>query len=454
MGKPMSRVEIQGVVWITAAVVLACSSSKPSDDAAPPGPPPPRFWLRDQPLAETKGATPDKTVVGPALVELLADGEVLSPPETGQAIHGFLPDDARTKPGDRRGLMLYGQRISDLHLDSPTGPVVGRIHPGAFLSVAPHDETHWQVAVPRYSGLLAYVEKSALGPTPQRQVTPVQTGKRVEDFGMDLWTPGGTKAFTTLLCGDFHVQDQDGGAIASQYYDGIEITGRLDTSQWIWGEHGETRCLGRLVYDVKGHLREGAGKDFRDSVEIERIPEGYVRVQLPPVDPFVDLMDRRASFFWLVETKRGLECHEWKVATAARERKAPEGPRITGKIKRLRDPIQAELDAQYHPSSAPDTPGDLALWGPHFKEGGYKCGRRFSILASGAEWLYVDNPGLRKGPVSGTLVAFHPADVEHWFLTSGACQAAKTKADEVLARDRSQAKHLGMHFDCFDRLME
>jgi hypothetical protein len=69
-----------------------------------------------------------------------------------RSLEGFIPEAIRKTPADRRGLMLHGQRVSELHLDSPAGPVIGRIHPGAFVSVAPQDGATWLVAVPRYSG--------------------------------------------------------------------------------------------------------------------------------------------------------------------------------------------------------------------------------------------------------------------------------------------------------------
>lgn len=445
--------------WLAVAA-SSCTEAAPSGGPpAPAAPPPPRFWLVDTKLAAEPGAAPTRSIQGPVLIELLPGGKVRSVPEAREAFEGFIPEAMMKTPADRRGLMLHGQRVSELHLDSPAGPVIGRIHPGAFVSIAPQDDgATWLVAVPRYSEssgeghpLLAYVDRSALGPAPQKQVPPVLAGKVSRDFGLPLWADDLSRVLVNrLLCGDFYITGEDGRERASQYHDGIEVSGRLDV--WTWRDRGESACLGRMVFQRGERLQEARGKDWLDAAAIEAVPEGYRRLDLPEKDPLAAVIERRASVFWLVQTKRGLECHEWRV-TQSSARKGATPAVLEGQLRRQRDPIHAYFRFDYGPSPGGPVRGDLSLWGPYFTGGGYKCGRPFSLVGADTDLLYVDNPKLRTDPPGEwKLVAYHPDDVEHWFLGREACETARGRAVDTLARDPGAADHLGLHFDCFDEL--
>jgi hypothetical protein len=65
----------------------------------------------------------------------------------------------------------------------------------------------------------------------------------------------------------------------------------------------------------------------------------------------------------------------------------------------------------------------------------------------------VDNPKLRTDPpAEWKLSAYHPDDVEHWFLGRESCETARARAADTLARDPGAADHLGLHLDCFYEL--
>lgn len=196
-------------------------------------------------------------------MELLAGGKVRSLPGAAEPFEGYLPAEALTTPADRRGLMLHARRVVDLRLGAPDGEVVGRLHPGALVSVAPDAAAGtWLVAVPRYTDanggpLLAHVERDALGPEPRPIVPPVLPGEVHRDFSLTLWRDDASNAFVNrTLCGDFHVTEDRGRLRVTQYHAGVELTGRLDFSvPWSWGDRGEHGFLGRLVFRKDGSGR-------------------------------------------------------------------------------------------------------------------------------------------------------------------------------------------------------
>jgi hypothetical protein len=277
-------------------------------------------------------------------------------------------------------------------------------------------------------------------------------GRLVRDFAFPVWIADSSRLLVNrLLCGEFHVTDGEGRARVTQYYDGIEITDVLDSS-WYWGDRGESTCLGRLVFRRDHQLEEGRGKDWRDAAAIDAVPEHYLRVDLPEKAPLASVIERRASVFWLVQTRRGLECHEWRVTQSSSRRDAPR-TELEGELRRQRDPIRAYFKFHYAPSLGGLVAGNLDLWGPYFTGGGYKCVRPFSLLGADADLLYVDNPRLRSGPPRGwELVAYHPDDVERWYRGREACETARARAADVLSRDSGAVDRLGLHFDCFDEL--
>ena len=125
------------LVWLCFALGIGCRGNR-----APPAPPDTRpgealrrYWLRDAELLDSPGGRAVRTVDAPILIELSQDGGVRKADGTGMWL-GYLPEALLQTPEPGHGLMLYAQRVGELHLDSPSGPVIGRLHPGAVVTVA------------------------------------------------------------------------------------------------------------------------------------------------------------------------------------------------------------------------------------------------------------------------------------------------------------------------------
>jgi hypothetical protein len=181
-------------------------------------------------------------------------------------------------PRDRAGLVLWAQRPVDMHLDSPDGAVIGRLHPGAMVGVVPFGPAHFIIAVPRYrlnggGPLYAYVERDALASAPSVEAAPVQSGEVLHDFAAVIRLGHGD-VYVQLLCGD--LRRRPDGRI-SQYYRGVEIRG-TDTrglmGEAIEGRRGQARCPPPHVYrDTSGFFLHD-GRDGLDRTPLSELPRG------------------------------------------------------------------------------------------------------------------------------------------------------------------------------------
>ena len=107
--------------------------------------------------------------------------------------------------------LLYAQRAAEIHFQSPSGPVIGRVHPGARVEVAPTDAGHVRIVLPavftwdkRNEQLVALVDNDVFSPTPRplaavtfpAAISGYLMAKLVEAFG---WETGSTLMMTALL---------------------------------------------------------------------------------------------------------------------------------------------------------------------------------------------------------------------------------------------------------------
>lgn len=457
-------------VWAIALLAIQCHHATPRNGDSAGHVPPPRYWLQRVSLSEGPNGPPVHTVQGPVLIELSENGYVNTPSDAKEQVAGYLTEATLTQPADRAGLMLYAQRTTDLHLDSKQGPVIGRLHPGAFVGVAVRGEGRGMVAVPRYNRtnaadpktLLAYVDVSALGPHPAPEVVPVLAGRVAHDFGVSLHLRGQWAAVDNLLCGELHFVEVDGDTRATQYYRGVEVSGWLE-SKWYWGDHGPTPCPGRTVFRHRDTLFLLDGRDWLDARAVASIPADFMRVAPPKDDPLRAAILAGTSVYWLTRSDEQLVCREWR--PKARWLRAGQTgvnclakqDMLEGELLQRNDSLGTYFPMNYTPVAADQSGGSLELLGPYFKRfgTGYKCGVAFQLLAAVGDVLFMERPGVYAAggppPKEYKPVAFHPQDVERWYLTRESCHAALAKAELAIQQDPSSTERLGLHVGCSEK---
>jgi hypothetical protein len=131
----------------------------------------PQYWLTNTVLLDHQGGIPVANVAAPRLVELLPGGRVRSRDTTTPPLDGYLPSAVLREPGRDRGLMLYAQSMGEMHCDHPGSSPLGRVHPGAFVSVVPTDDRIVRIGSLPFAWsrkeLDVYVARDILGTTPQ-----------------------------------------------------------------------------------------------------------------------------------------------------------------------------------------------------------------------------------------------------------------------------------------------
>lgn len=458
------------VFLIALLVTTQCHRGVPPESGSGTHAPLPRYWLQRASLSEVPNGPPVRSVQDPVLIELAEDGHVSSLPGAKEMFAGYLAETTLTRPADRAGLMLYAQRTTELHLDSKGGPVIGRLHPGAFVGVAVSGEGRGVVAVPRYTRtnaaeprtLLAYVDANALGPHPVREVAPAFEGRRVYNFGLPLHLRDQWAAVDNLLCGAFHVVEGQGDTRATQYYRGVEVSGWLESS-WNWGDHGPTPCPARSVFRHQNRLVLLDGRDWLDTREIPSIPAGFMLVEPPRTDPLGAALVAGKSIYWLTRSSDQLACREWRPkahwlrAGQTGVNGLAQQDMLQGELLQRNDSLGTYHPISYTPVAVDKSGGSIELLGPYFKRfgTGYKCVVAFQLRAARGDVLFVERLGTHSSggapPKEYTRVAFHPQDVEHWYLTQDSCNAALASAERAIQQNTANAERLGLHVDCNDQ---
>lgn len=418
------------------------------------------FWLRNATLLDRPQGAPTGTVRGPLLVELHAEGRVRSVLGGTVTIEGFLPSERLTTPADRSGLMLYAQRSTELHHSSPSGPVIGRLHPGAFVSVAPGGDDRWAtIGVSRYGaagegagpGLIAYAERSALGPEPRPLVAPELGGRVVLDQRLPLIAPGAAAPFTETLGGPLHVEAER-PLLLAQSRQGIELRGTLDpTYGEVVGERrGWLGSRGRAVYRTRAGLVLVDGQDELDGIDVDVVPADFLPYEALPQEPLAEALLAQRPLYWTVLGRQGATCEAWKPAEIQRPAGSPRW--LEGQLCRPRDPEDTCYSVRYGPEPlAAQRDPVLVLLGPHWRDGGTRCGTPYALVGRGDDVLYLAGTGRVWVPrlADGSeAIAFHPADWEQWFLTKDACESRRA-AGWIRVADGADARRAGVHFDCY-----
>jgi hypothetical protein len=440
------------------------------------------YWLRNSPLLD-ESDKPIGTVRAPQLVQVDPKRRARSLPGAAQVIDGLLPASLFDAPKDDEGLALYAQKRADLHYESENGPVIGRIYPGAFVSVAPARPPaapgYLEIALPAIRApnagqtqVVAIVEASALGTSPQPLQGPSAEGRLVRDFVMSspLWAaeiaPDSVPPFASTLCGDIRVLALgERRTKISQYHAGVELIGWYDYLIDVDNYCPLHLCNQRFVVQRGQSLTlTGTGTTTADTTPIASPPEGFVHAELSDKDPLAERIKRRLPVYWLVKTKaHSARCSRW-IFDGVTESKAESGTRkLEGRMRS--DPIIVDgnktlpsFELSYEPGNH-ERGGTLMLAGLNFNRQGAPPGAQVEgnsyrgMIAYSFVGTTKDALRMLDGVWSSNkvLVAWHPDDEEHWFLSAEACTAAANAAASALRADPERLPG-HFHMDCFSEL--
>jgi len=384
-----------------------------------------------------------------------------------------------------QALALYGQRQADLHDESENGPVIGRIYPGALVTVVtegpPVGSGYRKIALPGFRAataartqVVAVVEASALGTKPQPLQGPSTEGRLVRDFVMNspLWAaelmPDSAPAFASTLCGEIRVLALGTRrSKISQYHAGVELIGWYDYLIDVDNYCPLHRCNQRfVVQDGQSLSLTGMGSTQADKTPISAPPEGFVHAEFSDTDPLAERIKRRLPVYWLTQTKaHTARCSRWTF-DGVTEGKAESGARKL-EARMRSDLIVVEgkktlpsFVLSYEPGSHLQG-GTLLLAGLNFNQPGTPAGAQvdgnsyrgmmpYSFVGANKDALR-----LLEGEWASNkdLVAWHPDDEERWFLSEAACNAAARAAESALSAGAPRLPG-GFHWDCFKELHE
>jgi hypothetical protein len=431
------------------------------------------YWLLETPLSASPDGGASKHVAGPALVVLGDDGKVETPVGSYPPVNGYVPQGILKRPEVSRGLMRYAVRTAELHAESPSGPVIGRLHLGAFVSVAPNGVSDADTGFALVGNLgpgrakpplVAYVEKAALESTPANVESekPIPGREARATFGIvsTVWYGGSAdaKPLSLLRCHEVLLRNE--GAEATQFLEGVELTGRNEYA-FLWTAsplvHGSLVCPAHAVTRRGDELvlvepnprwdqGDPAGSEVVRRV-VPEIPPGYARVAPLERDRLAATIERGGSLYWLVATDKGLRCDTWRFEFV---RKRREGE-VTTLEARLRHPGPLdhleEMGSVHYPATYRMASGgkpallhfDTLTTAAHLAMK-CVCEYDYRILSiQGDEVLAVARP------FPDDAVAFDPAEAERWFFTKQACDAHRERAVKAIELDGHQTTRVGFH---------
>ena len=387
----------------------------------------PQYWLTHTVLLDMQGGRPVANVEAPRLVELLPGGRVRSHDTTTPPLDGYLPSEVLQEPGRNRGLMLYAQRVGEMHCDHPGSSPLGRVHPGAFLSVVPTDDRVVRIGSLPFAwsrkDFNVYVARDILGTTPQPPIDYRPPGRvwsvrmpHVEGWIRDC---GPSVAWSAIECEDAWVYED---FRVSQYSRGVEVVGESEhfnasTLPGAISSHEALHCPARTITSPNAP-----------------IPSGYRRLELPATDPLAQAITQGRAIHWLLQTERGPICDEWRFAKNRLTRVKPFRAN-SGNVK-ASYPIDYHLSSEGRPAvlhlETLEFDGRPALMCP--------CQYDYFLLHADAGELE-----LMARTMPEAVVAYDPRDAERWFLSREKCEIARAEVARAISQDGLLATQLGLH---------
>ena len=430
-----------------AAVAGATAGAKAQPAMRPPAPLPAagerpiRAWLRlDVPL-RWDFEEPWRSKAPPRLlVDRFADGTLGAvgldfPP-------ALLSPRGRSSPTRSRGLGLFAQRRTDLHVESIGGPVVGWADAGAYLSVLGFGAGFVEVALTDHRALTpgvafgaAFVESAALGVAESSAPFPPEARGDYMDVAVPMAAaPGGTP-YAVTACGPLQVLERDGRRLrVAQSRDGVHVGG--------WLAEAPSRARGDNACDPRVVELGPRGTD------VPRLPAGYVPYAGGDTldDPLGPTLRRRGVVAWIAPGDDGaLRCVDWTAQAEKAHDVTVAG--VSGELRRETTTGGQRSRVVFSIAVGPPrgaAPSGVTLEGPSWSgsgEGVALCGTTYSIVAADS-----DRVTLLRGTYLDGLAGYRPEDAEVWYLSLAACEAARREADAApLASSASSASSAWVH---------
>lgn len=322
---------------------------------------------------------------------------------------------------------LWVQSSTEIRLDGPTGPVVGRAYPGARLTVVSITEQWLEVGLEQFGhrfvgnshqGLLTgFVSSTRLG-RGEASVSPAALkGRVVENFRRALSpTPFGEDRFVDTSCGVLRVaedRDNPDGQSAqklAQYRDGVEIFGWSDRP--VRGLRGDNICPRRVIYADRWQVELG---------NRPQVPPGYVLRDLERSTLAAShALKTGNQFYWLLDEAEGAVCRGYRI----------------GDQELVSEPYVKERRVVREIHGYQRVGSWLELLGPDWERqepNGWnsfmsmRCAQIYEVVEAHDDSLLLVFGRSSLSPDSAPDMrpyAYHPKDVEPWFLSHQACLEA------------------------------
>ena len=227
------------------------------------------------------------------------------------------------------------------------------------------------------------------------------------------------------------------------------------------------RCKQRVVFqDGPALWVTGTGSTQADKQPISSTPAGFVHAELTDNDALAERIKRNLPVYWLTQSKsHAARCSKWTFDGVS-ERKGQSGVAVLeGRMRGAPIVLDHERTvpsfALSYEVANQELGRTLTLRGLNFNELGSRPGTVGAPNSYRATLAYsfvgITKNALRlfngEWSANKSLVAWHPDDEEHWYLSAEACAAAASAASSALAAG-SESLPGGFHVDCFSELNE
>ena len=406
------------------------------------------YWLVNTELTTTPDGGPSYLVQGPTPIDLFGDGHVLSKPGQPIRLDGYLPENNVRHPRRDGGLMLYANRSTDLHLDSPGGPIIGRLHRGAFVSVgrARGDSvTIGGIGLQKVRPRTVYVRRDALGFDVVRATPQLHVGKgrsKVAPLAFQFEDPQkGTRiVIEAMECYEtwFPLNGNPSQNIA-----GVEITGVSDTHD---RRIDQPRSYLSTAYCAMRTVSQHGSRLFLtepqlgQEIEVTQAPADFLPVEMLYPDPLLHALHSGASVYWMVNDPSSPFCLQCTFNQATRKTTV----RAESDIGRLRcssvnSPRTWNYSVAYRRSDR-SGPARLHLERLPPLPASQIPTYDYTLLGSEGDALLVT-----PYRVPERTIAFHPDQAERWYLKQASCEAALLLVVEHLSQFPERSSAVGFH---------